>query len=216
MARKLEAFPDDVPGGGTRRYPWGEWTDGDVWEIRRGQDYDVESEHMRVNLHLKAEALSRKVRTKKFRDEDGERLVFQFLPSEERQAVAIALEGDPEGTRSALDQLYRDASEIYEQARREVRIEKADGTTQKYAAVRYKQQIDKAHAGGELVPAIARIVRRRTRGFGHLERARRPDLMLETLIVDTARPYHAFFSQPTVEGARRRLAEYAAGHGAIE
>jgi len=89
------------------------------------------------------------------------------------------LEQDLEATREALELLYADATEIYERAREEVTIERADGTRQRYAAVRYKQQIDRGYACNELVPTLARIVRRRTTGFGHLEGARRPDLMVE-------------------------------------
>ena len=44
-------------------------------------------------------------------------------------------------TQTALEQLYEDALEIYERARAEVTIPRSDGTHQKYAAVRYKQQI---------------------------------------------------------------------------
>lgn len=52
---------------------------------------------------------------------------------------------------------------------------------------------------------MARIVRRRTLGFSHLEEANRPGLMLETLVTDTSKPYHRFFSTKTVETADERL-----------
>src|SRR3954447_2889238 len=85
MAKRLESFPGDVPSG-ARRYPWAEWTDGSVWEIRRGEDYDASTENMRVNLHMKADQLAQKVRTKKIRDEQGEGLVFQFFDPEAEEA----------------------------------------------------------------------------------------------------------------------------------
>jgi hypothetical protein len=91
MARKLDAFPDDRPST-RQKYRWEEWTDGSVWEIRQGIDYDVETENMRVNLHMKADAQSQKVRTKKVRDEDGEGLVFQFLDSEEEEEMNMLAE----------------------------------------------------------------------------------------------------------------------------
>ena len=72
---------------------------------------------------------------------------------------------------------------IYERARREVNIPRKDGRRQKYAANRYKQQIDRAHADDQLVPVIGRIVSRRTEGFGHLEDAGRDDLMVEMLVL---------------------------------
>src|SRR2546425_8683078 len=99
-----------------------------------------------------------------------------------------------EQTSEAIEHLYRDALEIYEKARDEVTIERSDGTRQKYAATRYKQQIDKGYAEGMLVPTIASIIRRPTLGFHHLETAERPDLMLETLVLNERNPYHRLFT----------------------
>src|SRR4051812_47093820 len=166
MAKRLNAFPGDESTE-QRRYPWSDWTDGAVWEIRRGGDYDVATENMRVNLHMKADALLRKVRTRKINDQDGEGLVFQFLPNEEMEAVEMATTQDADRTRDAMNELYADALEIYERARAEVTIERSDGRRQKYAANRYKQQIDKGRDENSLVPTIAKIVRRPTLGFGH-------------------------------------------------
>lgn len=120
--------------------------------------------------------------------------------------------GDPEHTRTVLEQLYHDALDIYERARAEVTIPRRDGSRQKYAAVRYKQQIERAYKNDELVPAIAQIIRRPTLGFGHLEDAGRPDLMLETLVLDTTKPYHYLFTPKTVQMARDRMAEYGGRH----
>jgi hypothetical protein len=207
MAKRLDIFPGDHTGP-RQKYPWSDWTDGSVWQIRRGEDYDVATENMRVNLHMKADALSRKVRTKKITDEHGEGLVFQFLASEEMEAVQMAQEADPQKAKSAMKALYADALELYDRARAEVTIERKDGRRQKYAANRYKQQIDKGHDDDALVPTVARIVRRPTLGFGHLEEAGRPDLMLETLVLDVTKPYHRFFSAGTIDVARKRMADY--------
>jgi len=76
--------------------------------------------------------------------------------------------GGADSAREALEQLHADALELYERARAEVTIPRRDGTTQKYAAVRYKQQIQRAHQNSELV-----TVKHPTIGFGHLEGARR-------------------------------------------
>lgn len=111
-----------------------------------------------------------------------------------------------------IEQLYADALEIYERARSEVTIPRSDGTRQKYAAVRYKQQIEKAYKNNALVPAIASIIKRPTVGFGHLEAAGRPDLMLEALVLDETKPYHRLFDPKTVRIARQRMADYAARH----
>ncbi|MFI5004393.1 MAG: hypothetical protein ACHQE6_05200 [Solirubrobacterales bacterium] len=207
MAKRLDAFPEDQARG-PRRYPWAEWTDGGVWEIRRGEDYDAATENMRVNLHMKADALTIKVRTRKVRDENGEGLVFQFLDpegEEMRNMLAAAQSADVD---TAMELLHGDAMEIYERARREVTIPRKDGTRQKYAAVRFKREIEKAHEDGTLVRTVARIVRRPTVGFGHLDAANRPDLMLENLVLDTTKPYHRFFTEKTIETARTRMAAY--------
>jgi len=114
--------------------------------------------------------------------------------------------------REALDHLYADALEIYERARAEVTIPRSDGTRQRYAPVRYKQQIERAYQNNELVPAIARTVKKPTIGFGHLEAADRPDLMLETLVLDQTKPYHHLFDPKTVRIAHPRMSDYAARH----
>jgi hypothetical protein len=211
MGRRLDAFPGE-PSRGQRRYPWGEWADGSTWEIRRGEDYDVATENMRVNLHMKADSLSAKVRTRKFDDGQGEGLIFQFFDREEAEKPGKAAAEHSDGTDTATELLYQDALDIYERARREVTIERKDGRRQRYAANRYKQQIDRAYAEHRLVAAIGRIVSRRTEGFGHLEEAERPDLMVETLVLDTSKPYHRLFPATTVQSARERMAQYAARH----
>lgn len=211
MGRRLDAFPEQ-PSRGQRRYPWDEWIDGSAWEIRRGEDYDVATENMRVNLHMKADSLLAKVRTHKFDDGQGEGLIFQFFHLAEAEKPGQAAAEHSDGTGAATELLYQDALDIYEQARREVTIERKDGRRQKYAAIRYKQQIDKAHAEHQLVAAIGRIVSRRTDGYGHLEEAERPDLMVETLVLDASKPYHRLFPAATVQIARQRMAQYAARH----
>lgn len=210
MARRLDAFPEQS-GGGQRRYPWSDWTDGDIWEIKRGDDYDVATENMRVNLHLKASALARKVKTSKLRDGTG--LVFQFLDSEEMEEVRKKMELDKEATTRAINQLYEDAIEIYERARKEVDIERKDGSTQKYAPIRFKRQIEDGQAEGMLVPTVAKIVKKPTLGFGHLAKAGKKDLMLESLVVDPGKPYHGLFSPKTVQVASARLEDYEERRG---
>lgn len=211
MAKRLDSFPGEGTRG-QRRYPWDEWTDGSPWEIRKGDDYDVPTENMRVNLHMKASSLARKVRTKSFNEEEVEGLIFQFYSPRVTDDVSTVSDG-PATEPDPVESLYRDALEIYEIARREVTIPRRDGTRQKYAPVRYRDQIKRAHSKGDLVSAIDRIVSRRTEGFGHLEEAKRPDLMVETLVLDTEKPYHGLFSATTVQAANDRMAEYEARHG---
>lgn len=119
---------------------------------------------------------------------------------------------EPKLIQAAIEALYDDALDIYERAREEVTIERRDGGRQRYAATRYKQEIDKGYAGGVLVPTVARIIRRPTLGFSHLENARRPDLMLETLVLDETKPYHRLFTSETVRTARARMTAYNVRH----
>lgn len=114
---------------------------------------------------------------------------------------------------SRIEQLYADCIDLYERSR-EVMIPRNDGTMQKYAPTRFKQQIDRAYKADALVPAVASIVRDATKGFGHLADAGREDLMVETLVVDESRSYHGLFSATTVATARARLETYRAqNHG---
>ena len=142
----------------------------------------------------------------------GEGLIFQFFNLEQPDWPGAAVAERSDGTDVATELLYEDALNIYERARREVNIERKDGRRQKYAANRYKQQIDRGYAEHQLVAAIGRIVSRRTEGFGHLEAAERPDLMVETLVLDASKPYHPLFPATTVQIARERMAQYAARH----
>jgi hypothetical protein len=211
MARRVDTFLDGAQSR-SQKYPWREWADGSTWEIRRGEDYDVTTENMRANLHMKADSLMRKVRTRKFDDDRGEGLIFQFIDPDEIEEARRFASQHPEEMNAMVEQLYADAMEIYEVARREVTIPRKDGRTQRYAANRYRQQIQRAYAEDQLVEAIGRIVRRRTQGFGHLEAAGRHDLMLETLVLDDRKSYHRLFPVATVQAAKARMEEYKARH----
>jgi hypothetical protein len=74
MARRIKNW--NTPAG---RYPWTEWTDGSIWEITFGEDYDVPTENMRVNLHERARLQQQQVKTAIFREGDKEGLRFQFI-----------------------------------------------------------------------------------------------------------------------------------------
>jgi hypothetical protein len=95
MARELDTFEwGDGAGGRRPKYDWGRWLNGDIWEIRRGEDYEVPTENMRVNLHAKAEQHRRKVRTRKVPKQSDpeygqwEGLVFQFyIPDDDETGV---------------------------------------------------------------------------------------------------------------------------------
>lgn len=58
-------------------YPWHEWLNGEVWDLRRGQHYEVPSERLRRNAWLMAHRKGKKVRTRLVRDDAGEGLVLR-------------------------------------------------------------------------------------------------------------------------------------------
>jgi hypothetical protein len=94
LAEELDDFNWDGHGkGGPGKYAWARWIKGDIWRIKRGEDYDIPTENMRVTLHAKADQKGLKVRTRKVplpSDPDHgkwEGLVFQFF-SEEDEAEA--------------------------------------------------------------------------------------------------------------------------------
>lgn len=78
MAKRVKAFKNSDTDTTPRRYPWVEWMDGSIWEIRQGEDYDVPTENMRVNLHERGKRYAHVVKTEKFTDGKGEGLRFQF------------------------------------------------------------------------------------------------------------------------------------------
>jgi hypothetical protein len=85
MAKELDHFNwGEDTAGPQPKYDWMRWTKGDIWLIRRGEDYEVPTENMRVNLHAKADQRGLKVRTRKVPQRGDpeygkwEGLVFQF------------------------------------------------------------------------------------------------------------------------------------------
>jgi hypothetical protein len=69
-------------GGGPGRpqkYPWQEWENGRPWEIVKGEDFNVSTHNMQVNLHMRAAKLDKIVRTRTINDGAAEKLVFQFF-----------------------------------------------------------------------------------------------------------------------------------------
>ena len=65
---RLQGRPLASAFGWARTCPEHEWADGTPWEIRRGGDYYVATENMRVSLHMKAKQLFCKVQSRKFTD----------------------------------------------------------------------------------------------------------------------------------------------------
>jgi hypothetical protein len=110
----------------------------------------------------------------------------------------------------AVEVLYADLVDLYERTKAEVRIPAADGGSRPYVASYFKRAIDNSRKTTGPVPVVARMVKGQTEGFDHLAEAHRPDLMVETLVLDATKPYHRLFDRTTVAHAQANLDVYAA------
>jgi hypothetical protein len=110
-------------------------------------------------------------------------------------------------TETALKLLFDDLMALYYEAAAVTIIGK-DGVERPYRPTRYLNEIRKGRDNHELVPTVARMVRRRTHGAGILASAGRRDLMVEhRIVLDASKPYHRLFGPNTVSLARERLRE---------
>lgn len=112
----------------------------------------------------------------------------------------------------AQAELYRDLQNLYERTKAEVRIPMPGGRDRPFIASRLKQAIDRGRRESTLVPVVARIVKDKSGGFQHLANARRPDLMIETLVLDETKTYHRLFVDKTKLQARANLNAYYEQH----
>ena len=76
MAETIEAF--DFERGRRAKYPWKEWTDGQIWKVEQGVDFHCSPESLRYSVHGRARVLGRKAHTAVV---DDKHVVFQFLGS---------------------------------------------------------------------------------------------------------------------------------------
>jgi hypothetical protein len=81
MAEPLESLPDRRRKA---KYPWSEWTDGQPWRIRRGEDFKVPLGSMARAIYLHAQKNELRVRVV---EERGDSLAFQFSSDSEREAA---------------------------------------------------------------------------------------------------------------------------------
>lgn len=84
VAERINPLPTVVQGTHRRIYPWEEWTDGNAWRIRRGEDYEVPSESMAQMVRNYGRTNGIPVRARENRELDA--VEFQFSPVEERAA----------------------------------------------------------------------------------------------------------------------------------
>ncbi|MGI8576296.1 MAG: hypothetical protein ACR2MA_13460 [Egibacteraceae bacterium] len=116
-------------------------------------------------------------------------------PQPDRTADKAALTDD-------LDELYRLTVEA--------KLSTPSGRV--YVPSRFKQAIDRARNGADPVQLVTRICRHASEGFDVLLAHDRPDLTVEQLVVDAARPYHDLFGAQTLELSSQRLEEFPSGH----
>jgi HKD family nuclease len=77
-----------------------------------------------------------------------------------------------------------------------------------YVPTRFLQGIRRAQAGGDPVQLVYRICRYQTGGFDVILNANRPDLTVESLVIDTTKPYHDFFTDSTRKLSAKRLEQF--------
>ena len=74
MPRKLDAFPQ----AGTRRYPWDEWLNGEVWQLFKDEDDSSKTTTILSNARIQAKRLGGSVRTRTLMEQGRESLALQF------------------------------------------------------------------------------------------------------------------------------------------
>ena len=78
---------NEIPISRTPKYPWDQWTNGELWIVARGIHYSCTTAALRARLHQKANELRRlgenveKVVTRQIPEEqeEGDKLAFQFI-----------------------------------------------------------------------------------------------------------------------------------------
>jgi hypothetical protein len=141
--------------------------------------------------------------------------LWQYQLDQRRKLAAEARKLDEALVRAAdtglaVDALYTDLLDFYERTKAEVRIPGPSGGTRPYVASYFKRAIDQSRGNAGPVPVVARMVKGKTEGYGHLAKAGRPDLMVESLVIDSTKSYHRLFPRETVAHAQRNLDDYTA------
>jgi len=109
------------------------------------------------------------------------------------------------------EQLTADLMELYELTV-EAKLRTKKGYL--YVPTRFLQGIRRAEDGGDPVQLVYRICRYQTDGFDVILTANRPDLTVESLVVDVEKPYHELFTDSTREISAKRLEQFPGGDDA--
>lgn len=75
MAVKLKSF-EFTRTSGRYSYPWDQWTDGSIWKVKRGEDFNTSQTNFGASVYDKARKIGKKVRVK---NEPDDVVVFQFF-----------------------------------------------------------------------------------------------------------------------------------------
>jgi hypothetical protein len=76
MARKLDEFP----GAATRRYPWEEWLNGDVWQLSPCEDFTSKARTIVQAARARSKRMGGGLRTRLIQEHDGrESVILQFV-----------------------------------------------------------------------------------------------------------------------------------------
>ena len=104
MAHRLDSFDfsSERPAGRPPKYPWHEWTDGSIWRVIRGIDYEPATRSLQATLFAYAGRVGLKVRTKQVTVDGREGLVFQFFEDGEPPAGEQARHADDRYAPNAL------------------------------------------------------------------------------------------------------------------
>jgi hypothetical protein len=81
MGHRLDSFDFQPPQPPRRptKYPWDEWTDGSIWQILQGRDYDVATRSVQASLFSHATSTDLRVRTRRVFVDGRDGLVFQYF-----------------------------------------------------------------------------------------------------------------------------------------
>lgn len=80
MASVLDEWPAEAINMSTR-YPWEDWTNGQVWKILRGEDFNSTMDAMTHTLYRAAKRTGLRVRV--HMDRQLEYFIFQFYMNED-------------------------------------------------------------------------------------------------------------------------------------
>lgn len=62
MAKQLESFKFRTRGR-VQKYPWNEWLDGSIWELKKGEDFTINTRIMRNSARSAADRRRVQIRT---------------------------------------------------------------------------------------------------------------------------------------------------------